>query len=62
MRSSVELVERGVARVQPSDALAPGDYAIVLRPTGPKKFAGVSVLSETAEGKVLNTVWVFSVK
>jgi hypothetical protein len=62
VRSSVELVERGVARVQPSDALAPGDYAIVLRPTGPKKFAGVSALSETAEGKVLNTVWVFSVK
>jgi hypothetical protein len=62
VRSSVELVERGVARVQPSDALAPGDYAIVLRPTGPKKFAGASVLSEAAEGRVLNTVWAFSIK
>jgi SH3 domain-containing protein len=62
VRTSVELVERGVVRIQPAAALAPGHYAVVLRPNGSKKFSGASVLSPTAEGRVFGVVWAFTVK
>jgi hypothetical protein len=62
VKTSVDQPERGVASLQPAAPLEPGEYAIVLRPAGSKKFAGVSVLSETGEGRALNLIWAFTVK
>jgi hypothetical protein len=60
--SKVEISPRGVARISPVAALPPGDYAVVMRPTGNKKFAGASVLDEAEEGRVFGIAWVFVVK
>lgn len=62
VRATVEILERGVARIQPASPLTRGDYAIVLRPTGSKKFAGASVLSPTGEGRVFGVVWSFTIR
>ena len=60
--SKVEIASRGIARISPVAALPPGDYALVMRPTGNKKFAGASVLNEAEEGRVFGLVWAFVVK
>ena len=62
VKAAVDQAERGVASLHPAAALEPGEYAIVLRPAGSKKFSGTSVLSDTGEGRALNVIWAFTVK
>jgi Bacterial SH3 domain len=62
VRATVEILERGIAKIQPSSPLTPGDYAVVLRPNGSKKFAGASVLSPAGEGRVFGVVWTFTIR
>jgi hypothetical protein len=59
VRSSVELTSRGVAKVTPEADLEAGEYAVVMRPTGNKSFAGSNVLSATKDGRVFGIAWVF---
>jgi len=42
--------------------LAPGDYALVLRPFFPRKYAGRDVLGADGIGLVFSYVWPFTVK
>ena len=63
VRSAVQVLESGTARVQPQDDLPPGDYAVVVRAVARKKLAGVQVLSpSTGEGRVFSAAWVFTIK
>jgi hypothetical protein len=62
VKATVQVADRGVATVTPAARLAPGEYALVLRPAGNKKFSGASVLSAAADGRVLGIAWVFVVK
>ena len=61
VKSSVEFVGRGAARITPSADLAPGDYAVVLRLKERKKLPGSTVLSPTGEGRLFAAAWPFSV-
>jgi hypothetical protein len=54
--------ERGIVEISPAANLAPGRYAIVLRPTGNKRFAGTSVLDDNEEGRVFGMAWVIEVR
>jgi hypothetical protein len=52
----------GSYQLQASSALPPGEYAVVLRPVSKdKKFTGNSILQNTGDGLVFNSVWSFSV-
>jgi SH3 domain-containing protein len=62
VRSTVEEIGRGAARIKPSSDLAPGDYAVVLRLRERKKLPGATVLSQAGEGKLFAAVWAFTVK
>ena len=62
VKSTVELADRGIASVRPDADLENGSYAVVMRPSGNKKFSGASVLSPTKDGRVFGICWVFSVK
>jgi len=62
VKATVQMIERGVAKLTPAAPLAPGEYAIVLRPIGARKFSGASVLSAAGEGRVFGTAWVVLVK
>jgi SH3 domain-containing protein len=62
IRSTVEGIERGAVRIRPNADLAPGEYAVVLRPTSKKKLAGAEVLTSTGEGRVFGLVWDFAIK
>jgi hypothetical protein len=62
VRVTLETRERGSAGIAPAVDLAPGRYAIVLRPLGNKRFAGASVLDDDEEGRVFGTVWLFEVR
>jgi SH3 domain-containing protein len=61
VKTSVEVVGRGAARITPSADLAPGDYAVVLRLKERKKLPGSTVLSQTGEGRLFAAAWPFSV-
>jgi hypothetical protein len=59
----VDKLGSGHARVTPAAALAPGEYAIALRPTDKAhKFSGEEVGKNQAEGLLFNYTWPFSVK
>jgi len=62
VKATVEPIERGSVRITPAADLTPGEYALVMRPTGNKKFAGTSVLSPSADGRVFGIAWIFVVK
>jgi hypothetical protein len=62
VRSKVETVGRGAARITPTDDLKPGDYAVVFRLKERKKLPGATVLSQTGEGRLFAAVWPFIVK
>ena len=62
VKSTVETLDRGSVKLTPAADLAPGEYAVVMRPTGNKKFAGTSVLSPTADGRVFGIAWIFVVR
>ena len=56
-------VASGRYQLQPSAGLAPGEYAIVLRPVNKeKKFAGSSVGQNVGDGLAFNCVWSFEVQ
>jgi hypothetical protein len=58
VRVSVQSAEPGAAVIQPTSDLAPGEYAVVLRPSNNKKLAGPAVF----EGRTFTTLWTFSVR
>lgn len=61
---AVTLNKLGAGRfeVTPAGTLAPGEYALVLRPVAKnKKFAGASVTAGQGEGQIFNSVWSFVV-
>ena len=62
VRSTVEEIGRGAARIKPSSDLAPGDYAVVLRLRERKKLPGATVLSQAGEGRLFAAVWAFTVR
>jgi hypothetical protein len=62
VKTTIEPIERGSVRITPAADLTPGEYALVMRPTGNKKFAGTSVLSPTADGRVFGIAWIFVVR
>jgi hypothetical protein len=59
--SYVEARGDGMMRVRLAAALAPGDYAIVLRPAFLKDHAGARVLCGVGDGLAFSTAWPFSV-
>jgi hypothetical protein len=61
IKADVKIVEPGAARITPAVDLAPGEYAIVIRPPR-KRLTGAVVLSEAGEGRLFRTAWVFAVK
>jgi hypothetical protein len=61
--ATVQKLGYGRAQVTPTVALAPGEYAVVLRPIDKsKKFAGEDVARNQGEGLLFNYAWPFSVK
>jgi hypothetical protein len=53
----------GKYEMQPSSALAPGEYAIALRPINKdKKFSGSSISQNTGDGLMFNSAWAFEVQ
>jgi hypothetical protein len=53
----------GHALVSPTSALAPGEYAVVLRPVSKqKKFSGSDISQDSGDGLLFNSVWSFKVK
>jgi len=59
VRSTTEATARGLVKLTPEADLEPGEYAVVMRPTGNKSFAGSNVLSPTDDGRVFGIAWVF---
>lgn len=60
VRSALEVFEPGSARLQPSSNLEPGEYAVVMRLRSP--VSGESALSAGGAGRLLSTVWAFSIR
>ncbi len=61
--ASVTRLGSGHARISPSAALAPGEYAVVLRPISKnKKFSGAEVAQGQGAGLLFNSAWSFTVK
>jgi hypothetical protein len=61
--TKVQKLGSGHAQVTPVAALAPGEYAVALRPTDKShKFSGEEVGKNQAEGLLFNYTWPFSVK
>jgi hypothetical protein len=53
----------GSYQLQASSALAPGEYAVALRPINKeKKFSGTSMTQNTGDGLLFNSVWSFEVQ
>jgi hypothetical protein len=62
VKSDLETTERGAVRLRPSGDLAPGEYAIVVRPAAKRKLSGATVLSEAGAGRVFSVVFDFAIK
>jgi len=61
--ASVSKSSAGHAQISPTSALAPGEYAVVLRPISKgKKFSGAEVAQNQGPGLLFNSAWSFSVK
>ena len=61
--ASVSKSSTGHAQISPTSALAPGEYAVVLRPISKgKKFSGAEVAQNQGPGLLFNSAWSFSVK
>ena len=59
---AVAAVDRGGVKLTPTADLAPGNYAIVIRPVSHRKLAGPEVLGNTGEGRVFSIAWDFVIK
>ena len=62
IKTQPQVVDRGGVKLTPLADLAPGDYAIVIRPSARRKLAGSSVLGNIGEGRVFSVIWDFTVK
>ncbi len=63
VEASVRPLDRGTWQIATTAPLAPGDYAVVLRPLSKdKKYSGVDVARSQGDGLAFNSVWPFSVK
>jgi hypothetical protein len=63
MPAQVKRLASGHAEICPASSLAPGEYAVVLRPISKaKKFSGTDVAANRGEGMLFNSVWSFEVK
>jgi len=62
VKSTAEIAERGVVHLSATQDLAPGQYAVVIRPATKKKLAGSDVLRSSAEARLFGVVWDFGVK
>jgi hypothetical protein len=61
--AQVEKVSAGNYRLQPSAALAAGEYGVALRPVNKnKKFAGSAIGQNVGDGLIFNSVWAFEVQ
>jgi hypothetical protein len=55
-------LERGKYRISPASELAPGEYAVVLRPVShDKRFSGGDVARVQGDGLMFDAVWTFQV-
>jgi hypothetical protein len=61
-RTSSERLAAGAIQLRPSSDLAPGSYAIVVRPATRDRMAGADVLKGQREGIVFAVAWPFRVK
>ena len=61
VRADVQVIEPGGVRIQPSADLPPGEYAVVLRPSGRQKLSGYDVLKSGAASRLFGRVWPFAV-
>jgi hypothetical protein len=60
--SQSQKIASGDYKMQPSTALAPGEYAVALRPIHKdRKFSGSSVAQNTGDGLMFNSAWAFEV-
>jgi hypothetical protein len=62
IKCDTQVVDRGAVKITPVTALAPGEYAVVLRLASRKKLAGTALLGPDAEGRVFSMLWDFAVK
>ena len=63
LNAKVEKLSTGHAKVTPTAAMGPGEYAVALRPIDKShKFSGEEVGKNQAEGLLFNYAWAFSVK
>ena len=61
--ASVNRITTGHSQISPTSTLAPGEYAVVLRPISKnKKFSGAEVAQNQGSGLLFNSAWSFSVK
>jgi hypothetical protein len=63
MPASVNRITTGHSQISTTSALAPGEYAVVLRPVSKgKKFSGAEVVQNQGAGSLFNSAWSFTVK
>jgi hypothetical protein len=62
VRAQVQPLEPGAVRVQSEANLAPGRYAVVVRPSTRDRLAGADVLADKAEGQVFTTAFPFTIR
>lgn len=62
IRTTLVQPESGAANLQLTTDLAPGEYAVVLRPNGRTKLSGASVLAIGPVSRVFTAAWTFSVR
>lgn len=62
VRADLRVAERGAVLLKPLADLAPGQYAVVIRPSARKKLSGQSVLGTTGEARVFAVLWDFAIK
>jgi hypothetical protein len=61
--TSVNRITTGHSQISPTSTLAPGEYAVVLRPISKnKKFSGAEVAQNQGTGMLFNSAWSFTVK
>jgi len=62
VKTEVDPAERGVVKLTPVADLAPGQYAVVLRPAAKKKLSGTNVLRTSGEARLFGVLWDFTIK
>jgi hypothetical protein len=62
MKVAMDAGAAGMVTVRLSAPLAPGDYAVVLRPLSARKYAGRDVLGAEGIGQILAAAWPFTIR